>query len=87
VKGVEIMISLAELKNLSEMKVEDVTEPVDITTVKIDPSLDKEERIEDYIQQIKNPYIFKVNGMTVKISFSGKRKLEECIRDSLFGQE
>lgn len=81
------MISLAELKNLSEMKVEDVTEPVDITTVKIDPSLDKEERIEDYIQQIKNPYIFKVNGMTVKISFSGKRKLEECIRDSLFGQE
>lgn len=81
------MISLAELKSLSEMKVEDVTEPVDITTVKIDPSLDKEERIEDYIQQIKNPYIFKVNGMTVKISFSGKRKLEECIRDSLFGQE
>ena len=81
------MISLAELKNLSEMKVEDVTEPVDITTVKIDPSLDKEERIEDYIQQIKNPYIFKVNGMTVKISFSGKRKLEECIRDSLFEKE
>jgi hypothetical protein len=81
------MISLAELKRLSEMKVEDVTEPVDITTVKIDPALDKEERIEDFIQQINNPYVFKVNGMTVKISFSGKRKLEECIRDSLFGQE
>lgn len=81
------MISLVELKSLSEMKVEDVAEPVDIATVKIDSTLDKEERIADYIQQIKNPYIFKVNGMTVKISFSGKRKLEECIRDSLFGQE
>lgn len=47
--------------------------------VKIDTSLPKEERIAEYLRQIKNPYCYVSNGVTVKISFAGKRSLEECI--------
>lgn len=41
---------------------------VDIKDVKIDTSLPKEERIEDFIKQIKNPYCFRCGKLIIKIS-------------------
>jgi len=78
------MVTVEELKKLSEQSVNDNAELVDLKTVHVDTTLDKAARIEDYISQIGNPYLFKVNGMTVKISFSGNRKLEDCIKEYLF---
>ena len=43
---------------------------VDILDVKIDASKDRDERISDYIRQIKNPYCFQCNGIIVKMNFS-----------------
>lgn len=43
---------------------------VDIRDVKIDKSLPTEERIKSYVEQIKNPYKFKVGDVIVKVSFS-----------------
>lgn len=43
---------------------------VDIQSVKIDTSLPKEERIRDYIRQIKNPYLFRHGKYVVKITFT-----------------
>ncbi len=57
---------------------------VDIENISIDQDLPKEERMMDYMKQIKNPYCYLDNGIVVKISFSGKRTLEECIQDSVF---
>lgn len=42
---------------------------VDITEIEINPSLPKEERINDFINKIGNPYYFKVGKLTVKASF------------------
>lgn len=57
---------------------------VDIADVKIDSSLPVNERISDYLRQIKNPYCFKSNGVIVKIGFTGKKKLEDCIKEAMF---
>lgn len=45
-------------------------ELVDIKDIEIDYSLPVNERILNYINEIKNPYCFKVNGVTVKLEFS-----------------
>lgn len=43
---------------------------VDMETIKIDPNLPKQERIEQYLHQIKNPYCFKVGEVVVSVSYS-----------------
>ena len=42
---------------------------VDIRDVVIDTSLPKEERIKDFIRQIKNPYLFKHGKHIVHLVF------------------
>nr|WP_314464389.1 hypothetical protein [uncultured Clostridium sp.] len=43
---------------------------VDINDTKINVKLPKEERILDFIRQIKNPYCYRCGKVVVKISFS-----------------
>ena len=74
--------SIAELlRELREIDIRSVNpaELVDIEDVCIRTDLPVEERMRDYISQIKNPYCYRSHGVTVKISFAGKRKLEECL--------
>ena len=48
----------------------DVSELVDIRNVNIDPNLPVEERIRSYIEQVKDPYCFRVGDVKVRVSFS-----------------
>ncbi len=43
---------------------------VDIRDVKIDRSKPVEERMKSYVEQIKNPYLFKVGNTIVRVSYS-----------------
>ena len=53
-------------KNLSEL--------VDIRDVVIDKSLPLEERVRSYVEQIKDPYCFRVGNVVVRVSYAGKDK-------------
>lgn len=79
-------VTSEELRAMREVDIRTVDRSslVDAESVKINTELSTEERIADYIRQIKNPYCYLYKGMVVKISFSGKRKLEDCMKDSLF---
>lgn len=71
------------MKNLDNLTLEDL---IDITTIKIDKNLSKEERIKQYIQQIKNPYCFKYKNFKVQICFNEEQNaktLEECLTSYL----
>ncbi len=46
-----------------EIKAEEL---VDIRPVSVDMELPKEERISEFVRQIKNPYLFKCGGMLVE---------------------
>ena len=59
-------------KNLSEL--------VDIRDVVIDKSLPLEERVRSYVEQIKDPYCFKVGDVVVRVSYADKDK---SLTDSL----
>ena len=43
---------------------------VDIRDVKIDRSMSVEDRMKSYVEQIKNPYMFKVGNTIVRVSYS-----------------
>lgn len=52
----------------------------DLMTVKIDSGLMKEERIKRFIEDIQNPYAFKVGGMKVRVTFhKGGVSLQEAM--------
>lgn len=52
---------------------------VDLHDVKIDPSKPVSEKMNDYFEQIKNPYLFKVGDMSVKLSFGGDRSFTDAL--------
>ena len=55
---------------------------VDIEDVEIDTSLPFEKRMEQFLEQIKNPLCYKKNGIIVKNVYqSGGTKLEDCFRE------
>ena len=43
---------------------------VDIRDVKIDRSLPVEDRMRSYVEQIKNPYMFKYGTTIVRVSYA-----------------
>lgn len=48
----------------------DIDSLVDIRDVKIDTSLPVSERIKSYIEQVKNPYYFRVGDVVVHVSYA-----------------
>ena len=52
---------------------------VDLRDVKIDSGKSVPEKMNDYFEQIKNPYLFKVGDMRVKISFGGERSFADAL--------
>lgn len=82
----ECVMTLAELKEKAAVdpRTVDRESLVDVADVTIRTDLDTRERIMDYIRQIKNPYCYLSSGMVVKISFAGKKSLQDCLKESLF---
>lgn len=57
---------------------------VDIRDVKLDSSLEQPERIRSFLQQIKNPYCFKVGNVVVNVAYTeGGSTLNDCFADML----
>lgn len=44
---------------------------VDIGEIKIGKNLSREERITEFVRQIKNPFCFKVGKVAVSVGYSG----------------
>lgn len=62
----------------------DTSALVDIKDVSVDKNLTKEERIAEFIRQIKNPYCFKCGKFTVRAQFSESSvSLEDCLKQIL----
>lgn len=56
----------------------------DIRDVSVDQSLPKEERIAEFLRQIKNPYCFRCGKFTVRAQFADNGvSLEDCLKEIL----
>ena len=70
------MINKETLKEMANIDIEkvDVNSLVDINDIKIDDNLSKEDKILSYLEQIRNPYIYKCGKVIVKVSFKDTDK-------------
>ena len=64
---------------MEEKRKELLASLVDIRDVEIDKTLPVEDRMKSYVEQIKNPYIFKVGDTVVRVSYSNT---QETINDN-----
>ena len=58
-------------------------ELVDAADVHIDPDLPPDERMRDYVRQIRNPYHYRVGDVEVRVKFAGEASLQECLEHYL----
>lgn len=76
-------MSLSELEEMKTVDIKTVKPEslVDITKIHIDENLEGEERVEEFILQVKNPYCYKVGKMIVKSSYSEGSTLTERFKE------
>jgi len=74
-----VHMTFQEMRDI-DIRTVDLDHLVDIKDVQINTSLPREERMVDFIEQIKNPYCFKVGKVAVKVSFSDTdATIEDCL--------
>ena len=77
---------IEKVKKYKDMDLNDVNpdDIPDINEIKIDKRKPKEERILDFLSQVENPYVFKVNEHLVQIGFTDNGKsAEDCLANVL----
>ena len=63
---------------------EDCNALVDIRDISVNKALPKEERIADFVKQIKNPYRFRCGDFVINACFaSGGASIEDCLKGIL----
>ena len=60
---------------------------VDLRFVSVDKSLPVPERMRSFVKQIKNPYLFKVDDITVKVEFSSGKSFEDSLLSFLLAEK
>ena len=60
---------IEECKNIDIDNI-NVSEIDEINKIKVNTKISSAERIADFINKVKNPYIFNVNGTIVKMTYS-----------------
>ena len=79
------MMSVEVMKSVNPKTV-DRSKLIQRSSVRLDPAAPREERLRDFIQQIKNPYCYLDGKTVVKISFSSTdTTMEDCLEHYLRG--
>ena len=81
----QVMLNSFDLNFLKNAAIADYSKDslVDLHDVKIDPSKSVADKMNDYFEQIKNPYLFKVGDIRVKVSFGGERSFTDVLGSAI----
>ena len=81
IKNLKEKLQICKDIPVNKICIDDVDE---ISNIRIDKRKSSNERILDFLNSVKNPYAFKVNGRIDKISFSITEKTaDDCLTDVL----
>lgn len=61
-------------------------ELVDLRNIKTNRKTALKRRTDDFIAQVGNPYLFKVDDVVVKVEFSGGRDFSEVLADAIIAE-
>lgn len=82
--GVDFLSNLETMKAI-DIKTVDKASLVDLNSVVIDESKSVSERVESFLQQIRNPYCFRIGNVAVKVNYKSdgptfQKSFEELLR-------
>ena len=83
-QGGGFLLSRNEMEELSKVSITSIcpSELEELTSITIFTNASTGERMEMFLNDIKNPYCFKINGLPVKINFNNHNKtLEESLHE------
>lgn len=52
---------------------------IDLKSVAVDPALSPGERLQSFLDQIKNPYLFKVGDLAVGVRYAGGKPFDAAL--------
>lgn len=79
------MMSVDMMKSV-DPKTVDRNALIQRSSVRLDPAASREERLRDFIQQIKNPYCYLDGKTVVKVTFANTATtIEDCLENYLRG--
>lgn len=79
------MFNRTQLQNCRAVSVTtcDKKSLIDIRDIKIDTSQPTHSRMVSFVEQIRNPYLFKVGDTVVKVDYEGGKEFSEVFTDIL----
>lgn len=75
--------SQLDLCKAAEIALCDKSNLTDLRDITIDKSKSVRERIENFTGQVKNPYLFKVGDVIVKVAYSGGKDFSGALSSAL----
>lgn len=79
------MLSKEELQNMQAVDPAsaDIDDLIDLRNVTIDRSLPIRERFLDFVKQVRNPYLFRVGPIIVKVDQGSGRQFSDALASGL----
>lgn len=79
------MFDKSELAKCKEIDIStcDVDSLVDLREISIDTTRPITERIESFLKQVRNPYLFKVGDIAMKVDYGNGKEFAEAFTDIL----
>ena len=71
------------LTKCRNIKPDGTSTPIDLNSINVNTSLSVYERINAFLTQAKNPYLLCVDGIEVKIEFTGSTRLTDLMAEVL----
>ncbi len=72
-----------EMLRNADISVCNADELVDLRNIKTNRKTASKLRTDDFIAQVGNPYLFKVDDVVVKVEFSGGKDFSEVLADAI----
>lgn len=79
------MLDKSQLARCKEVDVSscDVNSLVDLREINIDTNQPVTQRIESFLEQVQNPYVFKVGDVVMKVDYGNGKQFAEAFTDIL----
>ena len=81
------MIFREQLNAMRELNIDSIASEdlIDLENIQIDTTQPREKRVESFFEQIKNPYIFRVDDIVVKVNYGENKQLNTLLGNIFSG--
>ncbi len=77
----DFTVNNSEMLRDADISVCNAEELIDLRNVRVNKKIPLKRRTSDFVAQVGNPYLFKVDDIVVKVEFGGGKDFSEILAD------